>query len=212
MAAARRQCAERGVSNISFRCCGADALPYENERFDHVVCRLGTMFFPDVVAALREMLRVSKPGGHCTLAVWAEPEANPMFTAVAELLARYLPSPPEPPDAPGPFRFAEPGRLAALLREAGGHEVTERLLRVTAEAALSFDEFWLLRSEISDSLRSKLEQLSPERQRALVTELRKSIGHRFEGGRMRMPAVAMVVSASKPALTSHGANRSVSDD
>ena len=198
VAAARKTCAERALSNVSFRRCGADELPFEDARFDHVVCRLGAMFFPDVGAALREMLRVTKPRGRCTFAVWTEPASNPMFTLVTDVLARFLPAPPpEPPDTPGPFRFAEPGRLASLLREAGAVDVSERALRFTMDAPISFDEFWEMRKETSQPLRTRLRELSAERANDFVADFRRAAAPYFDGKRMRMPAVVLVVTATK---------------
>src|SRR5262249_23336861 len=68
--AAEREAQSRGLTNIAFRQCKADRLPFDGESFDAVVCRLGVMFFPDPLAAAREMLRVLKPGGRVGLAVW----------------------------------------------------------------------------------------------------------------------------------------------
>jgi SAM-dependent methyltransferase len=104
-----------GLTNIEFRQCAADSLPFENDSFDVVVCRLGAMFFPDPLAAMREMLRVTKPSGVIALAVWGKSELNPFFSLSNEALERQLPAPsPADRDAPGAFRFAEPGKLAGF--------------------------------------------------------------------------------------------------
>lgn len=58
--AAQSEARRRGLTNVAFRQCAADSLPFENNSFDAVVSRLGVMFFPDLLAALREMLRVTK--------------------------------------------------------------------------------------------------------------------------------------------------------
>src|SRR5712691_12854755 len=70
VAAAESEARRRGLTNITFRQCVADSLPFESNSFDAVVSRLGVMFFPDPLAALREMLRVTKAGGSLSLAVW----------------------------------------------------------------------------------------------------------------------------------------------
>ncbi len=199
VAAARREARRQDLSNVTFRCCPADSIPFEDGRFDHTVCRLGAMFFPDVGAALREMLRVTKPRGRWTGVVWSGPASNPMFTVVTEALDRYVPGPPEPPDAPGAFRFAEPGRLAALLRQAGALEVAEQVVRFSLEAPLSFEEFWAMRSEISDSLRAKLCQLLPDRSKALVTDIREAARQYFPDGSMCLPAEVILVTGVRAA-------------
>src|SRR5206468_8824354 len=53
VAAAESEAQRRDITNIRFRQCSADSLPFESASFDTVVCRLGAMFFPDPPAALR---------------------------------------------------------------------------------------------------------------------------------------------------------------
>src|SRR5438067_13884948 len=43
--AAERAAHGRGITNVSFRQCSADLLPFDRNSFDAVVCRLGVMFF-----------------------------------------------------------------------------------------------------------------------------------------------------------------------
>src|SRR5437660_580692 len=157
--AAEREAHRRGIANISFRHCMADALPFGDTSFDVVISRLGVMFFPDPSAALREMLRVTKPGGALALAVWQETEQNPFLHVVTEVLSRYVEAPPADPDAPGAFRFAEPGKLASILKEAGAIDVRERFLNFQIEAPISPDEFWKFRAATSATLRQKLADL-----------------------------------------------------
>src|SRR5438270_6342282 len=45
--AAEREADRRGITNVSFRQCMADALPFGDDSFDVVISRLGVMFFPD---------------------------------------------------------------------------------------------------------------------------------------------------------------------
>src|SRR5437879_4641027 len=68
--AAKREAKRRKLTNVDFFNCPADTLPFADDAFDAVVSRLGVMFFPDPLIALREMLRVTKPGGSLALVVW----------------------------------------------------------------------------------------------------------------------------------------------
>jgi SAM-dependent methyltransferase len=52
-----------GIRNVRFEEGAAEALPYESETFDAVVTRFSVHHFEDPGAVLREMTRVSKPGG-----------------------------------------------------------------------------------------------------------------------------------------------------
>lgn len=68
-------CAEkkrRGIENITFKQMDAEALDFEDNSFDKVICSLGLMYFPDPRKALKEMFRVLKPGGRAVALVWGE--------------------------------------------------------------------------------------------------------------------------------------------
>src|SRR5213593_3139800 len=90
VAAAESEAQRRGVTNVIFQQCSADSLPFENNSFDAVVCRLGVMFFPDPLAALREMLRVTRREGVIALAVWGTSELNPFSYVITNVVARYF--------------------------------------------------------------------------------------------------------------------------
>ena len=55
---------------VKWRQADAAALPYEDGCFDIVVCQFGVMFFPERVAAYREVRRVLRPGGTFLFNVW----------------------------------------------------------------------------------------------------------------------------------------------
>ena len=198
VAVAEREAFERGLKNMQFRQCTADSLPFADESFDVAVSRLGVMFFPDPVAAVREMLRVIKPGGRVALAVWGKSELNPYSYVVTNVVSRYVPAAPVAPDAPDAFRFAEPGKLAGVLKDAGAIDVTERVVKFDMAAPLSPDEFWDMRSEISESLREKLKTLSSEDRGRLADEVQEAVREFFPDGQMRFPAQMLIVSGAKP--------------
>jgi ubiquinone/menaquinone biosynthesis C-methylase UbiE len=54
---------EQNLSNISFRQLDANALPFENDAFDVTFCHQVLQHVGDPVAILKEMRRVTKPGG-----------------------------------------------------------------------------------------------------------------------------------------------------
>ena len=140
------------------------------------------------------MVRVARPGGRVVLVVWGLKERNPYFAIPSEAAGRYVPSPPDPPDAPGAWRFGDPGMLAELLEAAGAVEVRERRLEFEVAAPLDFDAFWTMRVEISDTLREKTAQLSDAERARLGEEVREATREHFSTGTMRFPAEAVVVS------------------
>lgn len=59
---ARRTLADAG-GRVTFAHHDAQSLPFEDDAFDVVACLESLEFFPNATAALREMLRVLRPGG-----------------------------------------------------------------------------------------------------------------------------------------------------
>jgi ubiquinone/menaquinone biosynthesis C-methylase UbiE len=195
--AAAREASRRAITNISFRQCTAESLPFDDKSFDVAVSRLGVMFFPDPVAGLREMLRVIKRERAISLAVWGKSDLNPFSYAVTNVVSRYLESPPADPNAPGAFRFAEPGGLSQVLKEAGAKSVKERLLQFHIEAPITPREFWELRSQTSGTLREKLEKLPNQEADRIGREVEAAVREFFPGNRMKFPAQMLVVTGTK---------------
>lgn len=195
---ARDEAERRRLTNIQFHQCPAQQLPFPDNSFDAVLSRLSVMFFPDVGAGLREMLRVTKPGGYLSLVVWADRELNPFFSVVTTVLDRFVPAEAEEEDAPAAFRFARPGKLTKLLSEAGATSVTERALAFEIEAPITVEHFWELRTEMSDTFRNKLAKLVPDQIAAIRYTVQKTVSGYFKGGGMSFPAQALTITGRKP--------------
>jgi SAM-dependent methyltransferase len=198
VAAARRRADRDSVRNTYFVQCRADALPFRDETFDAAMSRLGVMFFFNPLHDVRQMLSALKPGGRLTFAVWGANEFNPFFSLLPPILQRYVPIPPLPPDAPGAFRFAEPGKLARVLEAAGGSQVHERAIDFKIEADVSLADFWTLRSEMSDTLRERAKQLSPAQLASVQRDVQVECKEYFADDRMSFPARCLIVGAVKP--------------
>ena len=95
------------------------------------------------------------------------------------------------------FAFAEPGKLLDILAGAGALEASERLLQFVIEAPLSVEEFWTLRSEMSEKLRAKLSILSEEQIAELRSEVIENLRPYYGSGRMSLPAEVLIVSGAK---------------
>ncbi len=197
VAAARRAADRLGLQNIQFDVAFADQLPFPADRFDAVISRFGVMFFPAPVDGVREMLRVLKPGRKLALAVWHFAENNPFHYSLSRVIDRYVESPPLAPDALDAFRFATPGKLPAILKEAGAISVSERLLQFPIQAVISLEDFWTLRIEMSEKLREKIARLSNDQMKDVKREALESLGDYSTDGGMSFPAEVLIVSGVK---------------
>ena len=197
MAIAQRQARSRGLANISFHCAPAESLPFPEATFDCVTCRFGSMFFADPLLGAKEILRVLKPGGTVALAVWRHREFNPFFAIVADVVGKYIEQVPDDPDAPGAFRFANPGSLPRVLMDAGGSNVSESILEFPARAEMALDDFWKIRVELSETLRGKVAKLTPAQLDATRHEVTAAAALYFKNGTVNIPAQALIVRASR---------------
>jgi SAM-dependent methyltransferase len=195
--AARRGASHRSLKNVRFEVTGADSLPFPDDYFDAAISRFGVMFFPSPVNGIREMLRVLKPGGTMSFAVWHYLDNNPFHYILARIVGRLSPEPELPPDAPTPFRFATPGKLLSIVTEAGTRDVSERLFHFSINARLTVEDYWNLRLDWAEKLRQRIAALPTEAQ----IELKKQVLDEFrsyvkEGG-VSFPGEVLIVSGRK---------------
>jgi len=197
--AARRAADRLGFSNTRFDVASVGGLPFPEDTFDAVTSRFGVMFFPSPVDAVREMLRVLKPGRRVALAVWHLAERNPFHYTLSRVIEQHVPSPPPAPDAPDAFRFADPGKLRDVLAEAGAADPSERLLHFTVQAPISAEDFWSLRCEMSEKLREKAARLSGEQLTQVKRQALEALRAYSTNGGMNFPAEVLIVSGTKSA-------------
>ena len=193
---ARARAAARGLDNVEVRECSVDDLPFDDASFDSITCRFGFMFFPDLVAAIDELVRVLRPGGKIAAAVWAEPPGNAWATIPMGAIAAQVDLPRPDPDAPGLFRFAAPDAIGSAFRAAGMRDVAETDVTATLDPE-SLEEYWAFMTEIAapvvgalstvdDATRERIRVATLEQARAFVID-----------GRPRLPLHARCIVGTK---------------
>ena len=197
VAAAKTEAKRRGLTNLTFKHCSAQSLPFESQSFDAVVCRLGVMFFPDTLAAVREMLRVTKREGVISFAVWGKSVLNPFSYLITDVVARYFEAASNDPNASDAFRFAETGSLPRILADAGASDIKERVLKFNIAAPISVDQFWEMRSGTSGTLRNKLATLPTSQAERLAQEVKQALNEFFSNSGMSIPAQMLIVTGRK---------------
>ena len=104
--AARR--AEAEGLDIAFEVGDAEALPYDDDRFDYVLSSIGTMFTADHHRAADEMVRVCRPGGRIGMANWTP---SGFVGRMLQTVGRYV---TPPAGALPPTRWGDPRVVAEL--------------------------------------------------------------------------------------------------
>jgi SAM-dependent methyltransferase len=101
--------------------------PFPRQSLDAVFSRFGVMFFEDPTAAFANVRAALKPGGRIAFVCWRGMMENPWMTIPLLAALQKLPPPTPPqPGAPGPFAFADPERVRAVLDGAGFEAVEIR--------------------------------------------------------------------------------------
>ena len=107
----------------AFQVGDAEDLPFEDHTFDAVVCGFGVLHFPDAPRAVREVLRVLRPGARFACSIWRPADASPFVALVRDAVAAHGAAKVDLPAGPEPYQYGEPERLTRLLSEAGLSEV-----------------------------------------------------------------------------------------
>ena len=81
----------RRRSDLGFTAADAMNLPFADESFDVVTMSFGLRNVADPDAALREFLRVTKPGGRLVVCEFSQPTNKAFRTVYCEYLMRSLP-------------------------------------------------------------------------------------------------------------------------
>lgn len=112
---------EEGLTDLETRVMDGQALDLEDDTFDVAASQFGVMLFPDLPQGLREMSRVTRPGGRVVLVTMGPPsevEFLEVFLAgVKTAVPEFTGLPTDPP--PLPFQVSDPERLREALADAG---------------------------------------------------------------------------------------------
>jgi SAM-dependent methyltransferase len=132
-------CRQR-LPNADVRIAPGEALPFEDDSFDHALAQLVVNFMTDAPAGVGEMVRVTRSGGRVTAAVWD-------YRAEMVMLRRFWDAAIATGeqgtvvDEAAQMRYCEPDDLGDLLRSAGlvAVDVKEAWPSASYE---SFDDLW----------------------------------------------------------------------
>ena len=134
---------DEGLTSAKGEVMDCHALELADDSFDVTASQFGVMLVPDQPRALREMVRVTKPGGRVLMIAYGSPAELEFLQLFVSALKAVAPDFPGLPDDPPPLEFqvSDPDVLRRRLVEAGLREV--RIERTAERPAFSSgQEMW----------------------------------------------------------------------
>jgi len=193
---ARQVALERGLAQVETRAMDGEALDLPAASFDAVLCRLGLMYMPHPVTALREWRRVLKEGGRVAVVVFSTPDRNPWGAVPASIIRRRAQLPPPAPGQPGPFSLGDPGVLEDAFRRAGFAQPEVHAVPVPHRAARAA-EYVRVAREAFGGFNAMMAQLSPPEREAAWNEIEASMRSFESHGGFEAPGECLVAAATK---------------
>jgi SAM-dependent methyltransferase len=201
---AREEAAQAGVRNARFEVADVEAHTFD-EQFDLAFSRMGTMFFANPVAALRNVRKALAPGGRLTMVVWRSKVENEGFYRSQLITERFLSKPEEydePTCGPGPFSMGNADTTSGILVSAGFEQIS--LLRCDKPILIGVDLDEAVDFVMSIGPAGEILRLAGERAAhlhepvaaALREDMAKWVG---PDGTVRGPASTWIVTAQTPA-------------
>lgn len=186
-----------GLQNIdTLQADGERIDEVDAEPFDAVISRVGLIYFPDQVRALRGMRSQLRAGGQVGAITYASAEANGFFSVPVGIIRRRAQLPPPLPGQPGPFSLGDPEVLRARLEEAGFGDV--RVERVAAPVRLgSALECLQFEQESFGALHQMLGGLSEAEKDEAWAEIEEALGAFETDGRFEGPCELLVAAGRR---------------
>ena len=173
--------------------CQGDALalPFADASYDVVMSQFALMYFQDRIMALREMLRVLRPGGRLAIAVWGPYERATGYVILTEIVQRRC-GHRAADILTAPFTLGDKDILFTLCKSADIHNaiVVLRKGTITYRTIEVFVE-----REVKGSPLEAL--LDVESYQELMQEAQEKLQHFCTEGSVIMPMDALIITATK---------------
>jgi ubiquinone/menaquinone biosynthesis C-methylase UbiE len=186
----------RGIENVETRACDVCELPFADNTFDAISCRFGFMFFPDMLLAAKEMVRVLKPGGRIAASVWNIPEKNFWVTAIMGTINKNMELPAPLPGSPGIFRCSKDGFISDLFLQAGLKNISQK--EITAKQNFkTTDVYWNMMTEVVSPVVAALSKADTAVKAKIKEEVYQAIDQKYHEGGVSIDSSAFVIYGEK---------------
>ena len=139
---AQQEAEQAGFANVRFAVADVETTSF-GERFELAFSRMGTMFFANRVAALRNVREALLPGGTLAMVVWRAKEENDWVYRAQTITERFVAKPEEydePTCGPGPFAMANADTTSGILVSAGYEAISLRRCDLPITIGSDLDE------------------------------------------------------------------------
>jgi SAM-dependent methyltransferase len=189
------QAAARNVPGLDVRLAVLPNLPLADAEFDSVTGNFIINAVGDPAATLAELRRVLRAGGRLALTCWHEPRAPALSLAAEAIEAAGVPWPDDVPASP--FRpYSSPDAFTALLAGAGFAGASAQL--VSWEHRVDPAEWWEVYTSgvgTNGVVIGRQDAATTARIKAEFDRL--CAGYAVDGGKIALPAVAVLASATR---------------
>jgi SAM-dependent methyltransferase len=163
---------------IEWREGDAIDLPFEDDAFDVTLSCLGHMYGDPPDEAARELLRVTRPGGHVGFVSWTP---TSLYPSMAGVVSTYL-SPDDLPDfTEPPFLWGDRATVEERLGDGVSGAEAEFETATVAYPALSPEEFWRKALARSGVFAEFLEDVDDEDIPELSERIVETVEDHFDG-------------------------------
>jgi ubiquinone/menaquinone biosynthesis C-methylase UbiE len=123
---ARAEATDAGLANARFVVADVQSTALDGP-YEMAFSRMGTMFFANPVAALRNVRAALVPGGRLVMVVWRRREDNAWLYRAQQIVEGIVQKPEEydePTCGPGPFSMSGADTTSDILTHAGFSDIT----------------------------------------------------------------------------------------
>ena len=183
----------QALPGVTARVMNGEALALADASFDVTVSIFGVMLFPDWRAGLREMARVTRPGGAGVIATWKHPFGAATSLLLAEMRAELFPDSPGMKPFGGMEVLRDPERLTAEMEAAGfgavhvaesSHDFRLKLgPDLDVETLFGFSPHW--------------EGLNADQRTQVMTALAARIARDRQGDVLPIPSTALIARGTR---------------
>jgi SAM-dependent methyltransferase len=186
----------RAVTNLSFVLGDAATMELEAAAFDLIVSRFGVMFFADPVAAFANLRTALAGNGRLSFICWRALDENPWMAECVRAAFTVLPRPePQPPNAPGPYAFADAAWLRDVLARSGFIDI--RIDAVDQALDLGSIDSTVEQMTRMGPAANAFATASAADQQAVITAMRAALKPHLSGGSLRLASATWLVGARR---------------